>query len=162
MELQPIVVILMGSPSDREHVDQIIAVLTPMGIECVQRIASAHKTPQRLLDLLGEYEGEPRPKVYITVAGRSNALSGMVDANVQAPVIACPPIGSSFAGADLYSSLRMPSGVAPMVVLDPVNAGLAAAKILGLVSDEISKAVGDQQEIHRKRLDKADSELGGG
>jgi 5-(carboxyamino)imidazole ribonucleotide mutase len=162
MASKPLVVILMGSPSDREHVDQIVAVLEPMGIECVQRIASAHKTPQRLLDLLREYEDDPRPKVYVTVAGRSNALSGMVDANVRAPVIACPPIGSSFAGADLYSSLRMPSGVAPMVVLDPVNAGLAAAKILGLISAEINEAVGDQQKIHRKRLDEADSALGGG
>lgn len=162
MTSKPLVVILMGSPSDRGHVDQIVAVLEPMDIECVQRIASAHKTPQRLLDLLAEYEGDPRPKVYITVAGRSNALSGMVDANVSAPVIACPPVGSSFAGADLYSSLRMPSGVAPMVVLDPGNAGLAAAKILGLVSTEIGEAVGRQQEDHRKRLAGADSEFGGG
>ncbi len=161
MTSKPLVVILMGSPSDRGHVDQIEGVLEPMDIECVQRIASAHKTPQRLLDLLAEYEGDPRPKVYITVAGRSNALSGMVDANVSAPVIACPSIGSSFAGADLYSSLRMPSGVAPMVVLDPGNAGLAAAKILGLVSTEINEAVGKQQEDHRKRLAEADSELGG-
>jgi 5-(carboxyamino)imidazole ribonucleotide mutase/phosphoribosylaminoimidazole-succinocarboxamide synthase len=162
MAVKPLVVILMGSPSDREHVDQIVGVLEPMGVECRQQITSAHKTPQRLLDLLAEFEADPRPKVYITVAGRSNALSGMVDASVSAPVIACPPIGSSFGGADLYSSLRMPSGVAPMVVLDPGNAGLAAAKILGLVSSELSQAVGRQQADHRKRLAEADSELGGG
>ncbi len=161
MTPEPLVVILMGSPSDREHVDLIVAVLEALEIECVQRIASAHKTPQRLLDLLAEYEGDSRPKVYITVAGRSNALSGMVDANVSAPVIACPPVGDSFAGADLYSSLRMPSGVAPMVVLEPVNAGLAAAKILGLSSAEIADAVRRHQEEQRKRLAAADSELGG-
>lgn len=161
MASEPLVVILMGSPSDREHVDQIVTVLESMEIECVQRIASAHKSPQRLLDLLAEYERDSRPKVYITVAGRSNALSGMVDANVNAPVIACPPIGSSFAGADLYSSLRMPSGVAPMVVLEPVNAALAAAKILGLASAGIEKSVRERQEEQRKRLAAADSELGG-
>ncbi len=161
MASEPLVVILIGSPSDREHVDQIVAVLEEMNIECVRRIASAHKTPQRLLDMLAEYEVDSRPKVYITVAGRSNALSGIVDANVSAPVIACPPIGSSFAGADLYSSLRMPSGVAPMVVLEPANAGLAAAKILGLSSTEIAEAVRQRQEEQRKRLAAADSELGG-
>jgi 5-(carboxyamino)imidazole ribonucleotide mutase len=161
MASEPLVVILMGSPSDREHVGQIVAVLESMKIECVQRIASAHKTPQRLLDLLAEYESDPRQKVYLTVAGRSNALSGMVDANVSAPVIACPPVGSSFAGADLYSSLRMPGGVAPMVVLEPENAGLAAAKILGLSSAEIAAAVRRRQEEQRKRLAAADTEFGG-
>ena len=56
----------------------------------------------------------------------------MVDANVTAPVIACPPYADRFGGADLYSSLRMPSGVAPAVVLEPSAAALLAAKILAL------------------------------
>ena len=45
-------------------------------------------------------------------------------------MIACPPYSDRFAGADLYSSLRMPSGVAPAVVLEPAGAALLAAKIL--------------------------------
>ena len=71
---------------------------------------------RRLLDVLAEYEASGEVGVYITVAGRSNALSGMADANVTAPVIACPPYSDKYGGADLYSSLRMPSGVAPAVV----------------------------------------------
>ncbi|MBN1665652.1 MAG: AIR carboxylase family protein, partial [Anaerolineales bacterium] len=115
----PLVVILMGSQSDLEHCRKIVTACEPFGIECVLRIASAHKTAARLLAILETYEADSRPKVYITVAGRSNALSGMVDASVGSPVIACPPASSSFGGADIFSSLRMPSGVAPMVVLDP-------------------------------------------
>ena len=48
------------------------------------RVASAHKAARYLLELLAAYEADPQPKVYITIAGRSNALSGMVDANVTA------------------------------------------------------------------------------
>ena len=154
----PLAVILMGSESDLPHVEKIVAGLTNLGIPSVQRIASAHKTPTSLLEILREYEADLRPKVYITVAGRSNALSGMVDAAVSAPVIACPPPSSSFGGADIYSSLRMPSGVAPLVILEPGNAALAAAKIFGLNSAEISEKIRNYQETHRQRLYAADRE----
>ena len=97
----------------------------------ITRIGSAHKTPEHALNILRTYEADPRPKVYITVAGRSNALSGFTDGSVSAPVIACPPASEAFGGADVYSSLRMPSGIAPAVVLEPANAALLAAKILG-------------------------------
>ena len=127
----PLAIILMGSKSDLKHCQEIADNCQLFGIESVLRIASAHKTALRLLELLSDFETDPRPKVYITVAGRSNALSGMVDANVNAPVIACPPSSSSFGGGDIFSSLRMPSGVAPMVILEPENAALASAKIFG-------------------------------
>ena len=158
MDMKPLVVILMGSPSDQPHVEKIVNALKRMGIETEQRISSAHKTPQNLLQLISAFEQDPRPLVYITVAGRSNALSGMVDANVRAPVIACPPPSTAFEGVDIFSSLRMPSGVAPMVVLDPENAALAAAKILGLVSEGIAQTVAQQQENQRKRLLTSDKE----
>jgi 5-(carboxyamino)imidazole ribonucleotide mutase len=130
--MPPLVVILMGSRSDTEHSQAIADSLAKFGITCEMRVGSAHKTPGHVLDLLRAYEADPQPKVYITVAGRSNALSGFVDAQVRAPVIACPPPSSNFGGADIYSSLRMPGGVAPAVVLEPSGAALLAAKILAL------------------------------
>ncbi|HLF91168.1 MAG TPA: AIR carboxylase family protein [Anaerolineales bacterium] len=156
---KPLAITLFGSPSDKDHVSKIVAALDQFGIENALHIASAHKTPRQLLDLLDQYEADPRPKVYITVAGRSNALSGMVDAAVTAPVIACPPTGSNFGGADIYSSLRMPSGVSPLVVLEPENAALAAAKIFGLVAPEIAAEVRAYQESYQKRLEEADVRL---
>ncbi len=130
--MQPIVPILMGSRADLTHAQAIGKALEHLGIAFKIHIASAHKTPAHLLQILTTYEADPRPKVYITIAGRSNALSGMVDAQVAAPVIACPPPPEAFGGADIFSSLRMPSGVAPAVVLEPTGAALLAAKILGL------------------------------
>jgi 5-(carboxyamino)imidazole ribonucleotide mutase len=138
---KPLVVILMGSKADQEHCQKIAEACKNYGLETVQRIGSAHKTPDHVVNLLKEYEADPRPKVYITVAGRSNALSGFTDGAVSAPVIACPPSSDAYAGADIYSSLRMPSGIAPAVVLEPSNAALLAAKILGLGDAKVRAAV---------------------
>jgi 5-(carboxyamino)imidazole ribonucleotide mutase/phosphoribosylaminoimidazole-succinocarboxamide synthase len=127
----PDVIIIMGSKSDLPHVEKISSALAQFDLSYQLCVASAHKSPAHLLEILARFEVEPTPKVYITVAGRSNALSGMVDASVTAPVIACPPYSEAFGGADIFSSLRMPSGVAPALVLEPANAALLAAKILG-------------------------------
>lgn len=127
----PEVVILMGSKSDLPHAEKMAEALGRFDIAYEMRVASAHKAPAYLLELLRGYEERGEVKVYITIAGRSNALSGMVDAAVTVPVIACPPYSDRFAGADVFSSLRMPSGVAPAVVLEPDGAALLTAKILG-------------------------------
>ncbi|SMO83056.1 phosphoribosylaminoimidazole carboxylase, PurE protein [Saccharicrinis carchari] len=82
----------------------------------------------------------------------SNALSGFSDAQTHCPVIACPPVGDSYGGNDVFSSLRMPSGVAPMVILNPENAALAAAKILGLSDSGIQVKVKEFQEAQRQKL----------
>ena len=149
---KPLVVILMGSKADMEHCQKIAAACREYGLESVLRVGSAHKTPEHVLRLLREYEADARPKVYITVAGRSNALSGFVDAAVTAPVIACPPLAEAFGGADIFSSLRMPSGVAPGVVLEPANAALLAAKILGLVDETVRAAVARSQARQRENI----------
>ena len=157
----PLVVILMGSKSDLPHCQKIAEAAGRFGLEVVLRIGSAHKTPQHTLEILNQYEADPRAKVYITVAGRSNALSGFVDAAVRAPVIACPPASDTFGGADIFSSLRMPSAVAPAVVLDPANAALLAAKILGLADEQVCQKVIDFQREQRRKVMEDDGNLAG-
>lgn len=153
------VAILMGSKGDLDHCRRIKGALEAFGIESVMRVASAHKTPERLLSLIRELEGEV--ELFITVAGRSNALSGMADAQTIKPVIACPPYSDRFAGADIYSSLRMPSGVAPLVVLEPEGAALAAAKIVALYDPEVRGRVKAYQEEKRREIEEADREVAG-
>jgi 5-(carboxyamino)imidazole ribonucleotide mutase len=157
--MEMLVVIIMGSPSDAEFSAKITQALDDFGIPWETRIASAHKVPRYVLEMLAAYEADPRPKVYITVAGRSNALSGLVDAQVSAPVIACPPYSEKFAGSDVYSSLRMPSGVAPAVVLEPKNAALLAAKMLAVTDPDLRKKVEETQDAQRQRLLDADAKL---
>ncbi len=153
------VIILMGSASDLPHAEKVRAKLTEFGLEAEMHILSAHKTPRELLAVLDELEADPSPKVYITIAGRSNALSGMVDAQVRAPVIAVPPLSQAFGGADIFSSLRMPSGVAPAVVLEPEAAALLAAKMLSLASPALGDRVSAEQQKAREKVLKANRAL---
>ncbi|MBI5452018.1 AIR carboxylase family protein, partial [Candidatus Gottesmanbacteria bacterium] len=125
------VIIFLGSKSDHIWGKEIVKYLSEFDISYKLHIASAHKTPEYLLNLIKKYEGSNKQIVYICVAGRSNALGGFVDAQTKNPVINCPPYSEKYGGLDILSSLRMPSGVAPLTVLEPEQAALAAAKILG-------------------------------
>jgi len=156
---KPLVVILMGSKGDMEHCTKISNACREYGLETVLRIASAHKTPEQAISILKEYEADDQPKVYITVAGRSNALSGFTDGSVSAPVIACPPSSDSFGGADVFSSLRMPSGIAPAVVLEPANAALLAAKIFGVANIEVREQVKASQKRAADKIIKDDASV---
>ena len=151
------VVIIMGSKADLDWAEQISRVLKGFEIEVISRIASAHKVPLKCYNLIKDYEKEN--VVFITIAGMSNALSGFTDAQTHCPVIACPPYSDKFGGADIYSSIRMPSGVAPLTVLSPENAALAAAKILGLSNPGIQKRIIEFQNKKRKELEEADNNL---
>ena len=148
----PLLVILMGSKADSAHCAKIAEAAQQFGLEVVQRTGSAHKTPAHVLKLLAEYETGPRPVVFITVAGRSNALSGFVDGAVSAPVIACPPPAEAFGGADIFSSLRMPSGIAPALVLEPANAALCAAKIFAVNDPTIRERVRAFQQQQAQKV----------
>ena len=148
----PLLVILMGSKADSTHCQKIAEAALQFGLEVVQRIGSAHKTPAHVLKMLAEYETGERPVVYITVAGRSNALSGFVDGAVSAPVIACPPPGEAFGGADVFSSLRMPSGIAPALVLEPANAALCAAKIFAMHDPVLRERVRTFQQQQTQKV----------
>ncbi|MCL5610989.1 MAG: AIR carboxylase family protein [Chloroflexi bacterium] len=152
--MKPLVVILMGSKADLEHSTKIAQACHQFRLETVMRIGSAHKTAEHTLAILRNYEADPRPKVYITVAGRSNALSGFADGAVSAPVIACPPSSDLLDRIDIFSSLRMPSGIAPAVILEPANAALLAAKILGLVNAEVrDEVMANQKRAQEKTID---------
>jgi len=151
------VIIIAGSKSDVEHCKKIAGVLNEFNVASIIRIASAHKVPLKVLDIIKEYEDDG--VVFITVAGRSNALSGFVDANTWCPVIACPPYSDKFSGADIFSSIRMPSGVAPLFILEPEEAGLAAVKILAIKDKHLKKRIKEQQEKKKQEIDEADKKL---
>ncbi|MCS7201416.1 MAG: 5-(carboxyamino)imidazole ribonucleotide mutase [Dictyoglomus sp.] len=151
------VVIIMGSKGDLDWSKKIAETLKKLGVEYVMRVASAHKVPLKVLEIIKEYEKED--VVFITVAGRSNALSGFVDANTTKPVIACPPYSEKFSGVDIFSTLRMPSGVAPLTVLEPEQAGLSACKILALKYKELAERLEAYQKEKKEELEKDDEEV---
>jgi 5-(carboxyamino)imidazole ribonucleotide mutase len=153
------VVIIMGSKSDLEHAQKIVTQLQALGIAYTLRVASAHKSVRHLLEILQHYNEAGESLVFIAIAGRSNALAGMLDANTPYPVITCPPVSSAFGGADIYSSLRMPSGVAALVILEPDAAALAAAKILALSDVDLRARIAAHQAEMTGTIIAADKSL---
>jgi 5-(carboxyamino)imidazole ribonucleotide mutase len=151
------VIVIMGSERDMEFCREIGEFLKALGLNFLFRVGSAHKTPEKVLKTLKEYEEERI--VYITVAGRSNALSAFVDANTTKPVIACPPYSEKFSGADIYSSLRVPSGVASLVTLEPEGAAIAAAKILAVEDQQLEKRVEAYQRAKKREVEEADEKV---
>ncbi|MGB9925745.1 MAG: AIR carboxylase family protein [Candidatus Bathyarchaeales archaeon] len=150
-------VILMGSERDLEFCREIAKFLKILKVDYEFRVASAHKTPEKVMEILREYEKEKI--VYITVAGRSNALSAFVDAHTSKPVIACPPYSEKFGGADIYSSLRVPSGIGSLVTVEAEGAAIAAAKILALTDENVKKQVVSYQLEKKKELERADEKV---
>ncbi len=148
------VIIIMGSERDLDFCNEIAKHLKSLGLEYLFRVGSAHKTPEKVLKIIKEYEKQK--VVYVTVAGRSNALSAFVDANTTKPVIACPPYSEKYCGADIYSSLRVPSGVASVVTIEPEGAALAAAKMLAVQDEELEKRISDYQQSKKGDIEKAD------
>jgi 5-(carboxyamino)imidazole ribonucleotide mutase len=144
----------MGSDRDLEFSREIAKHSKALGLEYEFRVASAHKTPEKVLDILKEFEKEK--VVFITVAGRSNALSAFVDANSTKPVIACPPYSEKFGGADIYSSLRVPSGVGLVVTIEPEGAAIAAAKMFAIEDQKFAKRAREYQQSKKSEIEKAD------
>jgi 5-(carboxyamino)imidazole ribonucleotide mutase len=151
------VIIVMGSDRDLDFSREIANHLKKLGVEYGFRVASAHKSPLTVLDIIKEHED--KKVVYITVAGRSNALSAFMDGNCSKPVIACPPYSEKFGGADIYSSLRVPSGIGCVTTIEPEGAAIAAAKILALEDPQILSSVRNYQEAKRRDLEKADQSV---
>ncbi|MBP8638687.1 MAG: AIR carboxylase family protein [Dictyoglomi bacterium] len=150
-------IIIMGSKGDLDWSKKIGEYLKKFDIPYIMRIASAHKVPLKVLDIIEEYENED--VVFITVAGRSNALSGFIDAQTSKPVIACPPYGDKFAGVDIFSTLRMPSGVAPLTVLEPEQAAIAVCKIFAIKYKEFEEKIKKYQKEKREEIEIDDENI---
>ena len=124
------VVIIMGSKSDREFAQKIINELEKFSINYAVNVASAHKQPLEVLSII-KSNATKKGVVYITIAGRSNALSGFVAANSDKPVIACPPFkDKTDMLVNIQSTLQMPSNAPVLTILDPGNCALAVKRIL--------------------------------
>ena len=125
-------VIIMGSSSDEPHAKKITDKLDEYGITWEQYAASAHKEPLKVLEIL-DTNKDGNDIVYITIAGRSNALSGFVAANSEFPTLGCPPFSDK---ADMlvniHSTLQMPSNTPVLTILDPGNCALAVKRIFGV------------------------------
>lgn len=137
------IIVLMGSPKDLPFASKIKNFLKKedFQVNCIYNVASAHRTPEKLLNDLKEYEESGDNIVYITVAGLSDALSGIVAGSTRYPVVACPPDSEKHGGAKVFSSMAMPKGIPVAYVANPENAALVAARILAMSNSDLKETL---------------------
>lgn len=135
----------MGSESDKEWVDGFPAEFKAWGIDTEMIVASAHKVPEKVFDIVSKNNESDEDIVYITVAGRSNGLSGVTAANSIHPVIACPPFKTKedFM-VNINSTLVMPSDTPVLTVVDRQNVVMAVLRIFALKNAELRTQVRDR------------------
>ena len=125
-------VLIMGSPSDQNHADKITSTLDDLKVGHETHTASAHKNPEKVLEIIRS-DGPEEVVVFVTIAGRSNALSGFVAANTNKPTIGCPPFKDKVdMNINIHSTLQMPSMTPVLTILDPGNCALAVQRMLNL------------------------------
>ena len=146
------VLILMGSDSDAPIMQGAVDVLREFQIPCEMTVASAHRSPERVMRLVSEAPGRG-VKVFIVGAGAAAHLAGVVAAHSTLPVIGVPIDSSALKGLDaLLSTVQMPPGVpvATVSIGKPgaTNAGVLAAQIIGVAD----RAMADRVVAYKKKL----------
>lgn len=158
------VLILMGSDSDAPVMKAASDVLAEFGLAWEMTVASAHRSPARVLRLLDDAVARG-VKVFIVGAGAAAHLAGVVAAHTTRPVIGVPIDSSALKGLDaLLSTVQMPPGVpvATVAVGKPgaTNAGVLAAQMIALGEPKLDarlqaykKKLEDKVEAAARRLE---------
>ncbi len=142
---KPLVGIIMGSKSDFPVMQKAAEVLKDLGIPYEISIKSAHRTPDEMF----KYAEEARERgieVIIAGAGGAAHLPGMTASKTPLPVIGVPVQTTALNGLDsLLSIVQMPAGipVATVAIGNAANAGLLAARMLGIKYPDVQQRVID-------------------
>jgi len=141
------VLIVLGSKSDAEVGKQASSFLDQFGVGYDMVVASAHRTPDLLRDLIRNTTA----KVIIAIAGLSAALPGTIAAHTTQPVIGVPVSGKLNLDAVLSVS-QMPPGVPVAAVgLDRgENAAILAVEILALRDERLVEKLKEHREALKK------------
>jgi 5-(carboxyamino)imidazole ribonucleotide mutase len=152
--------IVTGSPNDLPIVVKVRDTLSELGIESEIVVASAHRTPDKVLDYINRAHREG-VQVLIGCAGLAAHLAGVIAGHTRLPVIGLPLSGGVMSGLDaLLSTVQMPPGVpvATVAVDGAKNAAMLAARILALKFPEINDALDLAAKKERARYDQTASE----
>lgn len=141
------VMILLGSESDFEVVEDALKIFKEFGVSFALEVTSAHRSPGRTLALVKDAEARG-VEIFIAVAGKAAHLAGVVAAHTVRPVIGVPVESPPLAGMDaLFSTVQMPKGipVAAMALGKPggSNAALFAVEVLALRNEDLRRKLAD-------------------
>lgn len=155
--------IIMGSASDLPVMQGAIDILKEFGIEAEVEIVSAHRTPEKMVSY-AKSAAERGLKVIIAGAGGAAHLPGMTASLTTLPVIGVPVKSSnSIDGWDsILSILQMPNGipVATVALNGAKNAGILAARIIGIADIEVTKVLEQYQQSLKEKVEKSKEALG--
>ncbi|MFP4082250.1 MAG: 5-(carboxyamino)imidazole ribonucleotide mutase [Candidatus Aminicenantes bacterium] len=144
--------ILIGSDSDYKLAKQAVAVFQEFGIPFELEVTSAHRSPERTLSLIRDFENKG-VEIFIAVAGKAAHLAGFVAAHTLRPVIGVPVESASLSGMDsLLSTVQMPKGI-PVATMGlgksgAANAALLAVEIMALRDSSLRK----KMKEYRKKM----------
>ncbi len=156
MEERPRVGIVMGSLSDLPVMKKAGRILDELGIPYEISIKSAHRTPDEMFSYAAS-AFDRGLEVIIAGAGGAAHLPGMTASKTTLPVIGVPIPTANLNGLDsLLSIVQMPAGipVATVAIGNAENAGLLAARILGIKDPEVALKVRRHQEAMREKVKK--------
>ena len=139
------VLILCGSASDLPVMAETTQTLKAFGVSYALHVASAHRTPERVKQLVTGAEREGT-KVIIAAAGLAAHLAGAEASQTTLPVIGIPLAAGPLNGQDaLLSTVQMPPGipVAAVAIGNPgaVNSAVLAVEILALSNESLRRAL---------------------
>jgi len=152
--------IITGSPNDLPTVVKVRDTLTELGVASEIVVASAHRTPDKVMAYLDRAHRE-NVQVLIGCAGVAAHLAGVIAGHTRLPVIGLPLSGGVMSGLDaLLSTVQMPPGVpvATVAVDGAKNAAMLAARILALKFPEINDALETAAKKERARYDQTADE----
>jgi 5-(carboxyamino)imidazole ribonucleotide mutase len=157
----PLVLIVMGSESDLPTVEPASETLAALAIAHEMHVASAHRTPDRVLELARQAR-DRGVRVIIAAAGGAAHLAGVIAAHTTLPVIGIPIASSTLGGMDaLLATVQMPGGVpvATVAINGARNAALLAAEIIATSDEALAAKLDAMRKEMAQKVQAADAKL---
>lgn len=155
-QAHPEVLILMGSASDWKHLQGAVEVLRKLGVGFEVHVSSAHRTPERTVELVRSAEAGGC-RVFICAAGMAAHLAGVVAAHTVRPVLGVPLPGGVLDGVDaLLSTVQMPGGI-PVATFavgsaGARNAAFFAAQVVAGDRPELKAALEEARHLDGEKV----------
>jgi phosphoribosylaminoimidazole carboxylase/phosphoribosylaminoimidazole-succinocarboxamide synthase len=141
--------IILWRGSEKDKTDAFFESLGDLKSLMTVVTCSLHKEPMKAASILHRMSQEVPDSVIIAYIGRSNGAGPSLSAMSTVPVITVPASINEFPD-DVWSSLRVPSNVPVMTVLEPSNAVLAALQILSARNPRLYAHV--REEIENRTM----------
>lgn len=152
----PEVLVIMGSKSDLPVAEKALDIFKRFGVKYDVAVASAHRTPKRVEDLVVGSDA----KVFIAIAGLSAALPGVVASFTTRPVIGVPVSGKLNMDA-ILSIVQMPPGIpVASVGLDRGdNAAVLATEMLAISDADLREKLAKYRAEQAAKVEKDSEEV---